>query len=78
MASQNQSTGGRVAWSSMKQSWGSGLLILGAVVLTEGELSVLSGAEVVWWGFMGHPLSEQPLKRGVCEGTVCLWRCNCV
>ncbi|XP_074202139.1 serine protease 53 isoform X1 [Camelus bactrianus] len=35
----NQSTGGRVPWSSMKQSWGPRLLILGMVVLVEGLLA---------------------------------------
>lgn len=34
---ENQSTGGRLTWGSMKQSWGLKLFILGAVVLTEGE-----------------------------------------
>lgn len=34
---ENQSTGGRLTWSSMKQSWGLKLFILGAVVLIEGE-----------------------------------------
>lgn len=34
---ENQSTGGRLTWSSMKQSWGLKLFILGAVVHIEGE-----------------------------------------
>ena len=38
-----QSTGGRVAWSSMKGSWGPRLLILGAVVFIEGESPVFGG-----------------------------------
>jgi hypothetical protein len=44
----NRSTGGRVAWSSMKHSWGPGLLILGAMVFIEGKTPIVRGVE--WLG----------------------------
>lgn len=45
----------------MKQSWGPGLLILGAVVLMKGEHPcVCVGRGVVQWVFRGHPLPRPP------------------
>lgn len=54
----------------MKQSPGLGLLILGAVVLIEGEPPMFGwGRGVV--GVQGSPSAQQPLQFGVCED--CLW-----
>lgn len=80
---ENQSTGGRLTWGSMKQSWGLKLFILGAVVLTEGESPRFGwGVTVMVWGLSS---ARQPLKLGVweeaCLGvgvTVSLWQGNCV
>lgn len=58
----------------MKQSWGPGLLILGAVVLIEGEPPVLEW--VGWWGFRGHPLPSSPCSL-VCVKTACGWQSAC-
>lgn len=51
----------------MKQSWGPRLLILGMVVLVEGE-SPVSGWVGSGMGFTSHPLPQQPLQ--VCEGSL--------
>lgn len=53
-----------MAWSSMKGSWGLRLLILGAVVLIEGESPVFAG-EAVWWGSGAVLYPSSPLQLGV-------------
>lgn len=62
----------------MEQSWGPGLLILGAVVLIEGEPPGLSGWGVVRWGCRGQPLPSSPcslvcVRKAACGVTVRLW-----
>lgn len=52
----------------MKPSWGQGLLILGAVVLVEGEPPVFECMGVWYRGTQRPPSAQQPLQLGVCEG----------
>lgn len=56
----------------MRQSWGPGLLLLGAVILIEGEPPVSEWVGGGMVGVQGPPSAQQPLQLGVCEED-CLW-----